>query len=297
MRLIRAATLTVSDLETSKSLYCDWLEYKCVEQGFIPEGLAASWGTPKTTGQAFAILQPASNAEVYIRLIEQPTVPDYEALLTYGWAAIEICNQNTLKVNSRMERSPFEIIGSPKELEGLPAIFPMQVKGPDKEIVYLTEIRDDPTIDYLPRAESLIDKLFILVMACSNIDTTAAWFKKRLLIEKAETMEIVYSMINSAFNLPSDTKHALATLRHEGDVFLEIDAYPKETSIRSSHDGMLAPFAAIGSFMHPEFEKLMDINKGHWITPPTQQEGVIYKGKRAGSLRDPGGTLIEIIEL
>lgn len=297
MRLIRAATLTVSSLEGSKSLYCDWLDYQCVEQGFISKELAASWDAPKTTGQPYVVLQPASDAQVYIRMIEQPAVPSYEALRSYGWAAIEICNQNTLKVNSRMERSPFDIIGPPKQLDGLPAIFAMQVKGPDKEIVYLTEIREDPATVHLPKAESFIDKLFILVMACSNIETSAAWIEKHLLMDKAESMNIVYSMINKAFKLPSDTRHALATVKHEADVFLEIDAYPKETTIRKTNKGMLPPCAAIGSFIHPKFEKLMHINKEQWITPPTHREGVIYKGKRAGTLRDPDGTLIEIIEL
>jgi len=296
MRLMRAATLTVSDLEHSKSLYCDWLDYDCVENGVVSQDLAASWGTPKTAGQSYAVLQPSSEADVFIRLIEQASISDYEPLRTYGWAAIEICNQNTLKVNSRMERSPFEIIGPPKELDGMPAIFPMQVKGPDQEIVYLTEIRDDLEAYDLPRAESLIDKLFILVMACSDMEATGAWLEEHLLIEKGRSMEIIYSMINKAFDLPGDTKHAIATLKHERDVFLEIDEYPKGATSRTSHDGMLPPCAAIGSFIHPEFDKLMDLNKGLWITPPVKRQGALYRGKRTGTLRDPDGTLIELIE-
>jgi len=296
MRLMRAATLTVSNLQRSKSLYCDWLDYSCVEDGLVGDDLASSWGTQKTAGKAYAVLQPASGADVFIRLIEQPSVPDYKALLTYGWAAIEICNQDTLKVNNRMERSPFEIIGPPKELDGMPAVFPMQVKGPDQEIVYLTEIRDNLEAYDLPRAESLIDKLFILVMACSDMEASGQWLEEHLLIEKGRSVEIIYSMINKAFDLPADTKHALSTLKHDRDVFLEIDKYPVGTTNRLTHDGMLPPCAAIGSFIHPEFDKLMDINKDHWITPPTIRYGTIYKDKRAATLRAPDGTLIEMIE-
>ena len=39
--------------------------------------------------------------------------------------------------------SPFEIIGPPREIDGVPAIYPLQVRGPDEEIVYLTQIRAD----------------------------------------------------------------------------------------------------------------------------------------------------------
>ena len=296
MRLIRAATLTVSDITRSQALYCDWLDYSCIENGLIENSLAKSWGAPNSAGLPYAVLQPSSGANVFIRLIEQPIVANYKALRSYGWAAIEICNQNTLKVNSLMKQSPFEIIGPPKELDGMPAIFPMQVKGPDKEIVYLTEIRDDLEAYDLPRAESLIDKLFILVMACSDMEKTGAWLEKHLLVEKGQSMEIIYSMINKAFELPQDTKHALATLKHGRDVFLEIDDYPAQAIMRPAHKGMLPPCAAIGSFIHPEFEKLMEININNWITPPSPKQGAIYKGKRAATLRDPDGTLIELIE-
>lgn len=296
MHLIRATTLTVENLRRSQIAYCKWLNYKTIERGDVTEDLAASWGAPNTAGQPYCVLQPTSKAPVYIRLIEQPIRKDYEPLKTYGWAAIEICNQDTLTVNARMEKSPFEVIGPPQELDGMPAIFPMQVKGLDQEIVYLTEIRDDMAEYDLPRANSLIDKLFILVIACSDMEKTGKWLEEHLLINKGRSIELVYSMINNAFDLPTDTKHVISTLKHERDVFLEIDAYPKGAKSRKSHNGMLPPCAAIGSFIHPQFEKLLAANKGQWITFPVRRDGVIYKGKRAGTLRDPDGTLIEMIE-
>lgn len=296
MHLIRATTLTVADLVTSRDLYCDWLDYTCVETGQVSDALAKSWGAPKTAGCAYVVLQPASKREIYIRLIEQPAVPEYKPLRSYGWAAIEICNQDTLAVNERMERSPFKIIGPPRELDGMPAIFPMQVEGPDQEIVYLTEIRDDLAEYDLPRAQSLIDSLFILVLACSDMEATGAWMQKHLVIDKGRSIELIYSMINNAFNLPSDRKHTIATLKHGRDVFLEIDQYPEATIARPTHEGMLPPCAAIASFRHPDFEAVMDANEGHWVSPPTIRQGIIYNGKRVGTLRDPDGTLIEMIE-
>ncbi|MGJ8563021.1 MAG: VOC family protein [Alphaproteobacteria bacterium] len=296
MELIRAATLTVENLKRSQTAYCKWLDYKTVERGKVDEGLAVSWGAPKSAGQPYCILQPASKANTYLRLIEQPERADYKPLRTYGWAAIEICNQDTLAVNARMKQSPFEIIGPPKELDGMPAIFPMQIKGLDQEIAYLTEIRDNlPDYD-LPRAGSLIDKLFILVMACSDMEKAGEWLEKHLLLTKGASMEIIYTMINAAFDLPETSKHAIATLQHERDVFLEIDHYPKGATPRAAHTGMLPPCAAIGTFIHPEFDEVMAVNKGLWITHPERRDGVIYKGKRAGTLRGPDGTLIELIE-
>lgn len=297
MKIMRAATLVVSDLKRSCDLYSEWLDYNIVEQGTVPSDLAESWGTPKTTGQSYAVLQPASGADVFLRFIEQPVVPSYKALRTYGWNAVEICTQDTPKVAERMERSPFKIIGPPAEIEGLPTIFPMQVKGPDEEIVYLTQIKGDlPNYD-LPRAGSFIDKLFILVMGCSNFQTSKEWLVKQLNLSAGRDMSIDYSMINQAFDLPDGTLHEIATLIHEKDVFLEVDQYPKQATQRPRHEGMLPPCAAIGTFLHPDFDRIDDLNEDNWITPPVKRSGPFYNNKRSGTLSAPDGTLIEIIEV
>lgn len=296
MKLMRAASLTVSSLAISTDLYCEWLDYSEIETGTIDADLARSWGAPNSAGCPYAILQPQSGASVYIRMIEQPVVDQYVPLTSFGWGAIEINNQDTLGVNARLENSPFEIIGPPKELDGLPEIFPMQIKGPDQEIVYLTQFRGQLPMYDLPPANSFIDKLFILVMACSDMTDTGQWLEKHLLIEQGEPMELMYDMISTAFNLPPETKHTIATLKHERDVFLEIDALPANAIERPRHNGMLPPCAAIGSFIHPNFDALEEINKDLWITPPKKYAGAVYNGKRAATLQTPDGTLIELIE-
>ena len=296
MELLRAATLCVSDLERTKELYRRYLDYETAEDGIISTALAQSWGTPRCAGLPFSVLRPVSQANVFLRFIQQPAIADYRPLRSYGWSAIEICTQDTLAVYDRLKASPFEIIGPPKALDGMPSIFPMQVKGPDQEIVYLTQIGDSPNTQSLPRAKSLVDKLFILVMACRDIKKTALWFDKHLGVNPHQDMEIIYTMINDAFDLPDTTKHKITTLGHEHNLFLEIDAYPENTSERPRHDSMLPPAAAIGSLIHPDFPKLDLINHQYWISPPQNHEGVIYGGKPSACLLDPDGTLIEVIE-
>jgi len=297
MELIRAATLTVSDLDRSRKLYCDWLNYSAVETGTISPELAQSWDTPKTAGAPYCVLKPESGADIFIRMIQQPGVEGYKALTSYGWAAIEICNQDTLAVNDIMEKSPFEIVGPPQPLDGLPYIFPMQVKGPDREIVYLTEFKERHMEAYdLPEAGSLIDRMFILVLACSDLEKSGAWLSKHLAVDQGPPMDLIYTLINTAFDLPENDKHTIATLQHERDVFLEIDQYPKEAIERPRHNGMLPPCTALASFRHPEFDKLETINRDLWIKPPAVYEGPVYNGKRAATLKAPDGTLIEIIE-
>ena len=180
MKLMRAATLSVADLDRSVDLYTQWLDYSVEERGKIDNGLAASWGCPAAEGRRSAVLRPASGRDIFIRVVENEPHPAFVPLRSFGWAAIEICVRDVLQVNERMLNSPFEIIGPPREIEGLDAIYPMQVKGPDGEIVYFTQIRDDlPAFD-LPRAEAPIDRLFILVLACSEMNASLDWLEEHL---------------------------------------------------------------------------------------------------------------------
>ena len=294
---MRAATLSVADLDRSISLYCDWLDYSIEEQGETDSGLAASWGTPNAAGHRFAVLRPSSGHDIFIRLVENRVHPDFKALTTYGWSAIEVCVQDVLAANERMLESPFEIIGPPKELDGLPAIYPMQVKGPDEEIVYLTQIREDlPEFD-LPRAESPIDRLFILVMACSDMHASLAWMAEHLDIAIGrDELIIVYTMLAKAFGLPEEDPHLISTMVHGKDVFLELDQMPPMATARQGYDGELPPGVAIGTFWVPDFDDIDARNKDLWITPPTVRSSCVYGGKRSGTLRAPDGTLVEVVE-
>ena len=292
MKLLRAATVTVSDLDRSVDLYSRFFDYSVVERGEISNALAESWKTPNSSGCAYAVMQPSSGADIFLRFIEQPPVEGFKALRSYGWNAIEICVQDVMAVNARMLESSFEIIGPPNKIPGLDAIHPMQVKGPDEEIVYLTQINDDLPEYNLPRAGSLIDKLFILVMGNSNMDRAATWMQEKCGLGFGREMEIPYTMIAKAYGTPLDELHRICTLIHGKDVFLELDQYPDAAIQRPRQDGMLVPGCAIGTLFHPEFDSL----PGPWLTAPSVRDGVIYKGKRVGVLQDPDGTLIEMVE-
>lgn len=293
MKLLRSATLTVKDLDEAEARYRDWTDYSTVVSGKVSEDLAAAWGAPATAGARQVVMQPASKAEIYLRLVEQAPHQEFVPLRTYGWAAIEICVEDVLATNERVKDSPFEVIGPPREIDGLPAIYPMQVRGPDDEIAYFTQIRDDLPAYDLPRAASPIDKLFILVIACSDMHNSLKWFEDTLQFPTGRVMDIEYHMLANAFGTPLDELHTISTAIHGRDVFLELDQYPDAATERPSHPGMLPPGVAMGSFLHPDFDAL----KGDWITPPIIRHDAPYNGKRTGVLFGPDGLRVEVIEL
>ncbi len=297
MKLLRAATLTVANLDRSEALYRDWLDYKTVERGILPADLAQAWGAPQSVGKGYVVMQPESGAQIYLRFVQDAPHPDYKPLISYGWAAIEICVQDVLKVNERMLKSPFEIIGPPRELDGMPAIFPMQVKGPDQEIVYLTEIRDDLPMYDLPRATSLIDRQFIHVCATSDLKGTLSWCEEKLGLSFARDMAIVYTMLANAFGVAHENKFTIATLTHDRDVFFEFDQMPPAARARPFWAGRLPQGVAISTIVLPDFEARVRDHAAWLITPPAIYEGPIYQGKRAATMRGPDGILFELVEL
>jgi catechol 2,3-dioxygenase-like lactoylglutathione lyase family enzyme len=293
MHLIRAATLVTPDPDAAAALYGRWMDYSLVEEGEVTPELAASWGAPGSAGRRFTVCRPASGRAVYLRFVQGEAHPDYRALTTYGWAAIEICVQDVEAVNARLQASPFEIIGPPAPLDGMPNIVAMQVRGPDREVVFLTQILSPtfPEFD-LPQAESLIDRLFILVLACSDLEGAKAWLAGALKLGAGPTIELAYGVLSDAFALPPDHKHAIATLSHGRDVFLEVDQYPAGAGPRSKRPGELAAGVAMATFVHPDFDDL----SGPFIAAPHSPPGAIYGGARAATMLGPDGALIEVVE-
>lgn len=293
MRLLRAATLSVKDPEATAARYVDWLGYRILERGTVSDDLAASWGARSAGGERYVVLGPQSGKEVFLRFVAGPRAAPIPPLRTFGWAAIELCVQDVLKLNERLRDSPFKIIGAPKELDGLPTIFPMQVRGPDDEVVYLTQIKGDlPEYD-LPRANSFVDMLFIAVLACSDMHASLDWFARVLGLAPGRDMAIEYALLAEAFGAPLSQKYTLATMTHDRDVFLECDQYPKAATARPSAPNALSPGFAMASFECPNLERITEA----WICPPVARQGPVYDGRRSGTLRAPDGTLVEVIAL
>jgi catechol 2,3-dioxygenase-like lactoylglutathione lyase family enzyme len=293
VNLLRAATLTVADPEATAARYVEWLDYGVVERGVIDADLATAWGTPASAGRPFVVCRPASGQDVFLRFIQGNPPADYRPLRTYGWAALEICVADTLAVAERMARSPFEIIGPPRELDGMPEIFPMQVRGPDQEIVYLTQIRGQTPGNRLPTAQSLIDRLFILVLACSDLAAARRWFAEDLKLAVGPPISLRYTMISKAFGLDMETKHVIATAGHDIDTFLEFDQYPDETTSRPRELGALPPGIAMVTLEHPDLDSI----SAPWLSAPKPRGGALYDGRRHGVTSGSDGTLIELLSL
>jgi catechol 2,3-dioxygenase-like lactoylglutathione lyase family enzyme len=292
MTLLSCATHVVADLDAAISRYAEWMDYAVVERGVVAADLAAAWAAPASAGRGYVLMQPASGAEVFLRFVEGDPVAEYLPIRSLGWAAIELCVTDVNAVHERMKASPFDVIGEPKLLDGFSTVTPMQVRGADLETVYLTQINQPGPGTGLPEPESLIDRPFIMVLACPDLERSMEWVKTVLGLPMIDPVSINYSMISMSFGLPEGEKVALSTARGGAHVFLELDQYPAAAIERPKHPGALPPGVAITTMLHPDFARL----EGHWASPPVAREGVLYAGRRSGVLLTPEGALLEVIE-
>lgn len=292
MNPIRSVTVCVANIDEAIARYTTWLDYGLVEEGCVSAALASSWDAAATTGARQVVLRPASGMAVDLRFIEAPPMTGFEALRTYGWAALELCIEDVHATHARLAAGPFDIIGPPSAVAGLPTIHPMQVLGPDNEVVYLTQILESGPATGLPTVHAPIDRTFIVVLACADLERNARWCVEQLGVRIVDDLSIPYRMLNRSFDLPAGTQHRLITCSREDDIFIELDQYPPQATPRQARADHLPPGIALCTLLHPDLEAIA----GPWTTQPVPRDGAIYEGRRVGVLRSPEGALFEVVE-
>lgn len=282
----------VPDLDAALAGYRDVLKLDLLETGPLAADLAASWGTPASAGARHAVLRPKSGSPCWFRLVEQPDHPEFKPTTTYGWGAFECTVEDVFGWPARLAGSKFTIVGEPRELPGMDAFVPMQVLGTGREMVYLNEVFNDMVKTDLPRARSITDKIFIVILGAPDRAAACAWYRDRLGLALADTYEIPYMMINDAFGLPADYITAMTMVQAGRMPIVEVDDYPPQARPRARHPGMLPPGNALVTLAMRD----LGACQVDWIAPPAKRDGPLYEGRRAGTTLGPAGELLELVE-
>lgn len=283
----------VPDLAAGLAAYQGTLQLDLVQQGPLPADLAASWGCPASAGRRHAVLRPKSGAPCWFRLVEQPDVAGFTPTTSFGWGAFELTVQDVFGWPDRLAGSGFTIVGEPKQLPGMDAFVPMQALGPGQEMIYLNQVfANMDTLD-LPKAASITDHIFIVILATPDRAATCRWYADRLDLDLGPVFELPYQMINTAFGLPDDFITALQMVGKGRMPIVEVDDYPPQTIVRPRHGGMLPPGNALVTLAMRD----LDACKVAWISPPVRRDGPLYDGRRAGCVIGPAGELLELVEV
>lgn len=302
---IRCGTIVVNDLSISRSLYCSEISHEVVEHGQISTALSEAWGAPAMAGTDYCLLQANGVADShkmaksYLRLIQSPTQQEPNAhATTYGWCAFEINVKDVFKLYDQIKSSNFEVVGPPKKMDGISNVIPMQVVGPDQEVLYLNQVfSSDETTD-LPISDYDVDRIFIVVLGSHDLERSLESYTSDLNLTQGPTFELRYSLINRAFNLDPETKHTLSLLQHGRLPVMEIDGYPSPAKTRPIPDGGLSLGNAIVSLVVDDLDSL---NIEHSLVGELNQDAglnasLLYRGARTRVIKGNDGELLELIE-
>lgn len=246
---IACITVTAPDLAVVEAAYATYLDHRVVGRGRIDNDLANLWRAPALAGKRYVLLSPAAGEECVLRFIETATDPDYVPFSTFGWNAAEIMVENVDAMAERLDGSPFEIIGKPQDLSFSDDIRAMQILGPGKELLYLTEFKKQiPGLD-TPVARCRVDRIFIVILGGPSMSGLQSFFNTAFGVSGAEPVESRVKGMSAAFGNSPEHKYPIAALPLAGQTLIEVDEMPSRATARPRRDGHLPAGIAIVSFV------------------------------------------------
>lgn len=291
--LIKAATVSAPDAAALASTYQQYFELNIAEQGTVSPDLAASWGAPGMAGQPCYLMTSNSDTPVFIRIVENPGMPAYTPLRSYGWNAMEICVEDVHALHAKLQGSPFNVIGPPVELEISDIFIPMQAVGPANEVLFLNEVHGNMPNEDLPKAAAPVDHIFIMVLATPDREKAIEFYTTKFGWREGDSYNLTYTVINNAFGLDANHKTDITTTGVGRLVNNEIDQYPAGTVEREKAIGMLPPGIAAVTYMVKSLKDL-DVD---FISEPAVRPGTMYQGRRSACCIGAAGELVELIEI
>jgi len=286
------ATVMAPDPTVAAAAYVNHLGYQEVIATQVPDDIAASWGAPAMAGRRVVSVRSESGNGAILRFVEGTPLGSYAPFTTYGWNALEILTTDVDSLPAKLEGSPFKIIGMPRDLYPSGSIRAMQTLAVAKEMVYLTQINEAPETDYLPKAKTLLDHLFITILGSDDFDGSRKFYSDHFDVTLGEVHDMRVTGLNVAFDLDIETKHKLSTIRLAEKATLELDDFPKAAKHREVRDGEIPPGIALLSLIVDSLDNVKLPFRGDII----QRDGPLYQGRRAATIVGSAGEWIELVE-
>lgn len=288
LKRIKMATIGAPSVDRFVDWYGQWLDYGVVERGVVANELAASWGAPASAGRPYVLLGPASGEDVYLRAVEIDPVPAFKTLTSWGWAAVEITVSDVDVVMEKLKGSPFKTLGLPRALTSDSPIRAMQVLGPAGEVVYLTGNTGDRAASNHPQPKTLIDRIFIMVLAGPDKPALKDFYLDKLGLGDQGDLAFPVQVLADAQGMPADHVYDLSVLvTSERGNKLELDQYAPQFGARLGPADQLPPGVAMTTFEVDSFKDLsIDL-----ISPPAP----LYGGYLAATFIGPAGERTELV--
>jgi hypothetical protein len=294
LRRIEIATHCVPDLSACVPVYRDLLDYRLADEGTIPDSLAAAWATPDMTGLPYALLQPESGAEVYLRFIATGRPGGYWPPVTQGWIATEILTTDPDAVLDKLRGTAFTHIGGPADLYPSPkSARALQMAGPAGELMYFTRIQPGGSRYGLHGAKCFVDRPFIMVVGGTSMEKIHQFYGDVLGQRIFPPEPYTIGQMSRVLGLPPRTPYPVSLARIPGRAFLlELEELPSYIKRRTVPAGQLPEGLAMVSFTSaPHDEVTLD-----YRAEPRAIDLPPYNGRKTAVIEGPCGEWLELID-
>ena len=285
---ITAVTITSPDLDRVIEIYSKYLGYRFISSTTVSAEQAKRWDAENIEGSKMIFMSPESSNDFFFRFIQQDIDEDYVPFGTYGWNAAELIVKDVDQSAEKLIGSPFEVIGEPADLSFTDQIRAMQILGPSKEIIYLTQFKSKLDEFDSPSPRCDIDQTFIVILAGENLDQMQSFLHQELSVKKAAPMQSRIRAISKVFDLPEDTKYKSAALAIRDQSLIELDEMPSKAGPRTCRPGYLPSGISIVSFIAHDSGL---ISKTYDSNIPS------FEKFQASTIKGNSGELIEIINV
>jgi catechol 2,3-dioxygenase-like lactoylglutathione lyase family enzyme len=289
---ISTVTINTPDLPAAAAAYQRYLGYRVVDDGALGRDVARAWGRPQLAGQRSLLMEPESGAETYLRFVQGPAYVDYEPLGCVGWNAAELIVRDVDALAQRLAGSPFRVLEPPGDRSLGDNFRAMQVVGPAREVLNLTEVRERLAAFDTPEAASAVDRVFIVILGGTSLEALQDYYHLQFGVTRVPVLPAVVPAISARYGLARDFKHAIAALPLAGQCYVEAGEMPPAVAHRPCDPGQLPPGIAMVSF---EVGRLPDVLPST-LGPAQAGPGLPYAGRRARACVGAAGELIELIE-
>jgi hypothetical protein len=215
-------------------------------------------------------------------------------MTTFGWNSTEIIVQDPDALETRLQASPFRIVGRPKFLASSAEIRAMQAIGPANEMLYLTAVvKPLPPERDMPTAEAFVGRCFIAVLGGPDIATMSDFYLKTFGRPTSPPFNSPISTLSVQNGRPADTRYDLAVTQLGGGTKLELDHYPAGAGPRPRPPGGLPVGMSMVSFECRDLDRYAKMMAAR---PTPSQPAGPFHGRRSGVVTGSAGELIELIE-
>jgi catechol 2,3-dioxygenase-like lactoylglutathione lyase family enzyme len=294
LRDISIVTHCVSNLAQEISIWSDYLDYTLVDQGALDEATCTAWNTPREIGRPYAIMQPASGADVFIRFVETGQRVGYWPPVTWGWNATEILVTDPDALAEKLAESPIRRFGGPGDLYPSPkAPRAIQTLSQSGAMLYFTRIQPGGSRYGLHGAKSFVDRVFNVVLGGPSLDELQKFYAHTMGLRVGDPMMFTMTLAAQACDAPPETPFPICVAPlHARHSILELDEYPENSAPRPRDDGCMPGGMSMVSFR----VNSLDIPALKFRSEPVTLNTPPYRNQRVAVVEGPAGEWLELIE-